>query len=74
MTQQSEQALNTIKRIVDVSVMKGGIFGSIEGVIDAANAYNYIANICEQYDRITSVRPEPTDTSTKSMETSVNHN
>lgn len=57
MTQQSEQALNTIKRIVDVSVMKGGIFGGIEGVIDAANAYNYIAGICESYDRLILEKP-----------------
>jgi hypothetical protein len=50
MTQQSEQALNSIKRVIDIGVMKGGIFGTMEGVIDAVNAYNYIVGICESHD------------------------
>lgn len=78
MTQQSEQALNTIKRVIDIGVMKGGIFGTMEGVIDAVNAYNYIVGICDSHDALSKqikaadTPPVPQKENLKSVD-SINH-
>jgi hypothetical protein len=73
MTRQSEAALASVKRLLDVAIMKGGIFANMEGVIDATNAYNHIATVCEEHDTLMVAKRHDAPTPTATKEISENH-
>jgi hypothetical protein len=52
MKRESEQALSSFKRVIDVAVIKGGIFNNSDAVIEAINSYNYLISVCENTDRL----------------------